>query len=132
MVDLSKAQKGDKVKFRCGGEAVIDGHYPNDCDIFTLDIMGNLFDFYDNGGFYKKKQTPFDIISIEPAPFDWSTVKNGMGFEDIVAGAIFIYIGPSMINEETLVVQDITAAKCIRYIDRRGLFRAPEHDIEVG
>ena len=91
-VDLSAVKAGDTVKFRCGGKAVVKsigystGSYEIEFDGCTIDSWFNDGSFYGN-----PKKHSIDIIEIIPAPFDWSDVKQGMGF--IVNGNIAEYIG---------------------------------------
>lgn len=147
-VDLTKAKKGDKVKFRCGGEAVIA-----DCDC-SDDFREILFDgcadtlIYDkmNRAYWCTGHCPLDIIAIEPAPepeFDWSTVKPGMGFISLGGlskhpeNAVW-YVGPCLgtAGEITDGVIVCDVGNC----HHDGLFstnhgyltRAPKYDVKVG
>ena len=86
-VDLSKAKKGDKVKFRCGGEAVIKAAYKNNEFEYGFSFEGDdgtptLYHRNANPDGKGIGPHPFQIIAIEPAPFDWSTVKAGMAFRE--------------------------------------------------
>jgi len=79
-VDLSKAKKGDKVKFRCGGEATIRNiHGPSPADFSDTGMVnicfeghGALRDFFLNGVFRNFTAVghtgtdPFDIIEVTP------------------------------------------------------------------
>lgn len=143
-VDLSKAKKGDKVKFRCGGEAAISVHDEGGKLYFDDYCWGNGVPYLSDGRMGRLKDThnhwdaeqhPFDIIAIEPAPFDWSTVKAGMGFID-EQGRPWVYVGrdPFFPNEKTRFVFMRTGKN--NYAELyEGLggkvTRAPEHDIEV-
>lgn len=70
-LDWSKATKGAKVKFRCGGEMIIDSlvHHPSDD---TRQIYGpdNIYaGWYNNDGQLRSDvESLLDIIEIIPAP----------------------------------------------------------------
>lgn len=139
-VDLSKAKKGDKVKFRCGGEAVIKAAYKNNEFEYGFSFEGDdgtptLYHRNANPDGKGIGPHPFQIIAIEPAPFDWSTVKAGMAFmpsNGSVHGPVY-YVGIS-INENSLgVCNPIFEWKDgpIFSSHRDNYMRTPEHDIEV-
>lgn len=147
-VDLSKAVKGSKVKFRCGGEAVIDGAENPTCGLleYTAIKFENCRGMtYHNDGTIScldGNEHPFDIITIEPPEFDWSTVKPGMAF--LYDGADshgqskgivwFVALWPTNMGRRTVVVTDNVEATCQKAVwalRHENLTRAPEHDIEV-
>lgn len=79
MVDLSKVKKGDRGKFRCGGEAVIFNADPIDEDEISLVFEDyGRFSYFPDGRHHEEKI--LDIVEVTPAPFDWDTVKPGDKF----------------------------------------------------
>lgn len=134
-VDLSKAKAGDKVKFRCGGEAVIEKlkapdalGFPEHKVVFA-DCDDGFSHYHKSGKITHDMLHPFDIIAIEPKPFDWKDVKPGMAFEGPFSGVKF-YLGRSIHDPNYIVLQnkdnEATYSSWEQY-----LTRAPEHDIEV-
>src|SRR6185503_17786007 len=83
MVDLSKAKAGDTVKFRCGGELIIQNiRYSNG----EVPCWMLVFNVSDSAG-YTEEGISLDsdlltITKVIPAPdvFDWATVRWGDGF----------------------------------------------------
>lgn len=79
-VDLNKAERGSKMRLRCGGE--IDwpfGSYQST----SWNLHG--LSYRADGSIINRSgkdicEHPFDIISITPPAFDWATVKAGMAF----------------------------------------------------
>jgi len=136
VVDLSKAKKGDKVKFRCGGEAVIQDRKANTL-FFNGEPEQQACNWYWDGRFITMGREnidhPFDITSIEPPAFDWSTVKAGMAFSVKGRSGVGIYIANSIRNKEAVVLDalDLDGAELYEGYSKEYLIRAPEHDIEV-
>ncbi len=145
MVDLSKAQAGDTVVFKCGGKWKIgkiepSTRYPDSTWIRFEGAIDGLV--YLNDGqvpgeiVAKNGATPFNIIAIEPKPFDWKDVKPGMAFSEAGReyGRLVYFIGfsiqPNSQGEHNPVWQhkgsDLTFTS-----HKNNYTRAPEHDIEV-
>jgi hypothetical protein len=138
-VDLSKARKGDTVHFRCGGSAVLLSFRTGGGEYACIEFQ----DYQDGAWSYKinglwgcsNSDYPFDIIAIEPAPFDWSTVKPGMAFKHALTDkAIHHFIGKSLWRDTCVVTakksEGVACPEC-SHQDTAFLTRAPEHDIEV-
>ena len=127
-----QAVKGAKVTFRCGGVAVIEDVRPYGVDMINRSITfvgcKNPSNYYSDGSFYNDHATPFDIISIEPPAFDWSTVKRGMAFED-EKGFICWYVGECFEDKKMIVIalSDKDAMPIVRKLKSK-LKPSPEHD----
>lgn len=135
-VDLSKARKGDKVRFRCGGGAVIAEIHPTGTaansyrarfDISEIDY------FYSPAGLWTRTDTTvFDIIAIEPAPFDWKDVRPGMAF--LYKSKPWVYAGECLYVDGNALCMRKFSCDCEPLYDglsKNLMTRAPEHDIEV-
>jgi hypothetical protein len=139
MVDLSKARAGDTVKFRCGGEAVIENIQQN-FDYDPLVVYSVTFvdaDYVDYGliGNNLFSCNHFDITEVIPAPevFDWSTARWGQAFKDvhtckcILIGRlpqhrdIHVFLQYYLCGNVGITEIDVTTTK---------LTRSPEHDIK--
>lgn len=78
-IDLSTLKPGDRVKFRCGGEAVVDGNIHHDTEWTYWNSL-----CYRHGGKYQCQvgEHPFDIIEIipkrEPIVGYFNVYENGM------------------------------------------------------
>lgn len=119
MIDLSKLNKGDRVKLACGGEATIRRiaevrqgdfesnmhRHKNVSDNYRYAVRFEKFHADcsapwwfniegQNGEGTGMGQCPFDIIEIIPKAFDWSEVRPGMAFHTF-GGAVW-YIGPDL------------------------------------
>lgn len=133
MIDLSKLKKGDTVKFRNGGKSVVKHTEKQGAYVcLTLDgsTHGRLL-WLTNGRFDEEtsETDPFDIIAIEPAPFDWAEVQPGMAFlHEGFNNSRAIYVGPSIVDSSYAVVLhhgQYTAAP------KSELSRAPHNDIKA-
>ena len=145
MIDLSKLQAGETVHFRCGGQAVVNRMYLNEGN--TVEIKFSAVDRWMHLGIEgywntSKDKHPFDIIRIEPKPFDWKDVKPGMCFTNSIDKSFVWFIAWHFETEsfnkskpKLAVVQDYKSARDadsrIKVISRGWLKPAPEHDIEV-
>ena len=138
MIDLSTLKKGDKVKFRCGGEVVVEDIRDEKSAIVyilasnTSEYMG----YFTNGFYFYDRTTPFDIIEIIPAPFDWNTIEHGMAFnyKGVAADGIVYYIGQHLTDKSRVVVECRYTNGLHTIYDGvaiKNLTRAPENDIEV-
>jgi hypothetical protein len=71
-VDLSKVQAGCKAKFRCGGEAVVEGirnpHVKSTGLYLYLKFSSDCEEFYYSDGHHGTHDHPFDIVAVEPPP----------------------------------------------------------------
>jgi len=136
MVDLRKLKAGDKVKLRCGGEAVV-AFTEESGDYTTITLTGSQCElgWHNNGGFDDDNGTdPFDIIAIEPKPFDWSEVKPGMCFEHNKDRVYFVgwtNVFKNAFQERLAAVEHEGSNGLIFTTHPSNLTRAPEHDIEV-
>jgi hypothetical protein len=138
-VDLTTARKGDTVKFRCGGEAVIRAASLVTYDTINLDFAGNCSEdcaWFHDGKLGFSGEHPLDIIGIVPKAFDWSEVKPGFAFTDS-RGEVWLFTAfelwgdPVTISDKVLSCQ---RKRCL--VDKRSfvvhdLTRCPQHDIEV-
>jgi len=137
MIDLNKVKEGDAVKFRCGGEAVVREINKPGSNSYVVrfndyeDYASSLFQ--PNGVKHNRSifTTPFDIIEIIPAPFDWADVKAGMAFEN-EAGEIY-YFRCLDFESDTFVIASThnIKASSVSFCCKSGITRSPEHDIEV-
>lgn len=147
MSDLSKAKAGDKVKFRCGGEAVIlyaepSMKYDNALHLrfdgsnhgINYNVGGELYSAH-NG--LVQPSAIFNIIAIEPAPFDWATVKPGMAFMYGDDTTIWIYVGHAPDDDNDMIFRSKNDPTQFDFWcesdQRRGglLVRSSENDIKV-
>ena len=105
-IDFSKTNEGDKVKFKSGGEAIVEAimgkkKYHGTYELRFQGYDGD-FKYSPNGktGAIPSGLSPFDIVEIIEKPFDWNTVKNGMAFEYIIDGnpepGLYYYIAPCL------------------------------------
>lgn len=75
-INISELKSGDKIKFRCGGEAVVGSSRTRGMDILGISLKyidENLTEeihWFLNGNYQFSKGHPFDIIEIISAPFD--------------------------------------------------------------
>ena len=138
-IDISTLQPGDTVHFRFGGCAVVDraGSDYADSRCCYISLEGyeteKLKLWYSRNGFYFYRASPFDIIRIERAPFDWDTVKQGMAFKN-GAGKVYIYIAPNIHVTKDMYPHLFWSELDFKYVDAifpSALTRAPEYDREV-
>ena len=137
-VDLSTLEEGQTVKFRCGGEAVVetvDKTISISDGIYHLHFEGYGFDgFYKNGEHeISTEPSPFDIIEIIPKPFDWKDVKPGMAFLDNNKKPVW-YVGPAWGVEKLVVIcetREQYSSDDIKFNEKYYMVRIPEHDIKV-
>jgi hypothetical protein len=128
--------KGCTVKFRCGGEAVVDDWADNVRGITSkLFLEGYNEDehliYYNTGKFFDDEKYPLDIIEVIPPAFDWKDVKAGMAFFINKGESPWIYVGKDITHENDVRV-------FLRDEDYNGwgvdcghtITRAPEHDLE--
>ncbi|MBN8901374.1 MAG: hypothetical protein J0H19_25410 [Rhodospirillales bacterium] len=131
-VDLKEAQKCDKVKFRIGGAGVIHSK-KSGRGLVEFTFVGceefSMIYYYD-GRYSSGGNHPWDIIALEPAPFDWNTVRPGMAFNHCLGNGIH-YIGPSFVGLEYCYGREFGHELKSGHFDKAFLTRAPEHDIEV-
>lgn len=134
-VDLSKAQAGDTVKFRCGGEAEIQAitFGTGECHEAEIRIAFAWTKYFNDGSFHREPH-PFDIIAIEPKPFDWKDVKPGMAFTREGREGVFIFVGIAKGEHAGSYIFELPASDDWSYDSWpfEGLYyfsRAPEHDI---
>jgi len=137
-VDLSILQKGYKVHFRCGGEAVV-GEADITKERIDVSFVGEygLYTFTLDGSNDYGHQ--LDIIRIEPPVFDWDTVKPGMAFNSICheyEGTVWV-IKPTNYFDSGRDDRHVIVSSCVGAILSSELYtikhneltRAPEHDI---
>lgn len=100
-VDLSKARPGDRVKFRCGGEETIKGIVTTHSGAKNMkfSVDQRTWDTWELHGEKQLGARHFDIIAIEPAPFDWATAKPGMAFYFSIRAEIVHYVGPDTLTK---------------------------------
>ena len=110
-IDFSKMNEGDKVKFKSGGEVVIEAISGQERynGIYSFIFRGYSGDFVYNPdgriGSMPSGDSPFDIVEIIEKPFDWNTVENGMAFEYIIEGdpepGLYYYVAPCLESERS-------------------------------
>jgi len=133
-VDLNKLKVGYTVKFRCGGEAVIEKIKPmRHYSVFLLFFEGfdGLSKNYSLNGKSSYTDSPFDIIEIIPKAFDWKDIKWGMAFKDLDSedyNHTLHYVGTCP-KDKTLHVFS-GKYSTTGYTKDDGLTRTPEHDIK--
>lgn len=142
-VDLSKLKAGDKVKFRCGGEAVVESvidNFSKEAGWYEVKFEGFKWrEEYHPDGFVGGTgfdEAIGDIIAIEPKPFDWSEVRPGMAFNQRqgLRKTLVYFLGYHpvkpfrlfFIGEEAITAESFSVKAALDQ-----LTRAPEHDIEV-
>lgn len=135
MPDLTTLRAGDSVHFRCGGSAIASSHSGQKPGGYIKvsfdggDVCSHKFT--PEGKFNGSYLHPFDIISIEPKPFDWSEVKPGMCFTDYDGRNVWIIGrhprgGFVASTSKTLVCTDQ-----LIFVYEEKLTPCPEHDIEA-
>ncbi len=134
-VDLSKAQAGDKVKFRCGGDAVIEsiGLYNASRKDYNVTLSG--FDghiLYGVDGSYGFAEHKFiaDIIAVEPKAFNWADAKVGMGFRKYPHNDIYTFLTFHPFNKDIGIFEDFTTHEAVTWFVFN-MTRAPEHDVKI-
>lgn len=131
-VDLSELKSGDTVHFRCGGSAEIKEVIKCIGAGYNLifDDIQYVHTSWDIDGTKQCSQKIFDIIRIEPKPFDWSEVKRGMAFEH-VNKSVYRYIGDSLISYDYAVLELLGSSSSF-VANKKNLTRAPEYDLDLG
>lgn len=130
-VDLSKARAGEKVRFRCGGEAKI--LFVIEPNFFRLSMVGGFtaVRYGENGS--SCDSSLLDIIEIIPASFDWKTVKPGMAFKYdhgmVTPGKLVHFVGWHLECNKTAVVAEDHGGAPYDGVPISHLVRDPEHDI---
>lgn len=125
--EMQKAKVGDMALIKCGGKAPVEEVTPN-----NISIGGFLYSHKECGLFWLHKESPFDIIGFEPAPFDWFDVKPGMGFTRSKIDDVVHYIGEHLLDKRYVVIKMPDNSKPTYDTCFKGnLTRSPEHDIEV-
>jgi len=144
-VDISKLYRGQKVKFRCGGESVISHYCTPEGGIFFEDHCYGQGIKYQNDGRLDRSDTynngdeihPFDIIEIIPKPFDWDTVKTGDAFTHTYGNeSTYWFVGwnPHDLHAKKMcLTKRVDKDGAYEYVQSviNYLTRAPEHDIHV-
>lgn len=137
-IDLSKAKSGDKVKFRCGGEAVVTRSEPSEriSNGWFLTFDGST----ENGKTYRRDGTPdrsiniehpcpFDIVEIVPKPFYWADAKPGMAFcTPWKTGALGRSRTVVYYLDDCVDGKRVAAWSKTEYLDKSELERCPEND----
>tara|TARA_R110000851_G_C12907756_1_gene548909 strand:- start:354 stop:779 length:426 start_codon:yes stop_codon:yes gene_type:complete len=130
---LSNLKKGDIVKYRSGGESVVDsikgGTIGKAVDVF-FDGLKHSVCYHLSGNYFYDEKLPFDIIEVIPAPFDWSTVKNGMAFQTYGKSDTFVYIGlnASGLHLFENVCCHVTFGRYLTKTNLKNLIRFPDGD----
>ena len=137
-VDLSKLKAGDTVHFRCGGSAEIEQIELTEYTPYVhISLKGSTHGglmWFRNGRFDEEDSStdPFDIIRMEPKPFNWKDAKPGMAFK--YGTVTFWCLCPDYSDDECAVMTsnfDFIDDDNIRLIAKEELTRAPEDDITV-
>lgn len=133
MIDTTKIKVRDTVYFRCGGKAVVKEK--NDKRGFVFGDYKYYIHYSGDGSYLSCVcPHPMDIIRVEPAPFDWDTVKQGMAFKDI-KGCVWIFecwrSRKNLLCKKTCILTKLEFYNETANNQPRHLYRAPEHDIEV-
>lgn len=112
MINLKEQlHEGCTVHFRCGGSAVVESI------IETLSGNQNIT-FKDNGGGVatycedgtrQLNQSLFDIVKIDPKPFDWKDAKQKMAFIG-ESGRYYYYVADDFAFDAAVIV--CTEADC--------------------
>jgi len=131
MIDLSTLKEGDTVKFRAGGEAVVDYGFHVDVEWFYWERLSWKHNGHHQCGI---SDTPFDIVEIIAKPFNWDDVKNGDAFVDDLHEDVVYYIGRDYTDSDWVVCKGNARDGCTNglfFHTKSTLTRAPKHDIEV-
>lgn len=134
MIDLKTLKAGDTVKFRCGGEVVVRaineaGHRSFNHGLRFIGQADSMN--YNNsglcGGSNDSGNSPFDIVEIIPAPFDFNYIRWGMAFTHNTFPLIH-YIGRSKDGD---YIFDFGGGHNCQYdgMQIENLIRIPERDI---
>jgi len=94
-------------------------------------VASTAYDVADAMLFYSDEQG--ENLGDDLGEFDWSQAKPGMAFRHY-QDKICWYIGPSISNEDFVVVSDkrsISSMLCLILHQKSELTRAPEHDVEA-
>ena len=135
-VNLNKAKPGDKVRFRCGGEEIIDKieYYRN--GMFGLHF-GQLHCASTSLGIHNSyPKMIIDVIALEPAPepkFDWATSRLGMAFEAPGDERVWFFCcwDPCSIPGRRVYAVFVEASGDAQVRTTDDLVRDREHDIAV-
>lgn len=136
MVDLSKANAGDTVKFRSGGSAKISCIYrrnPSHCDILFegYDAAGKMT--YPNEGSIFEHRHPMDILDVIAKPFDWDNVKPGMSFKDYTGQEIWYMAQDPFSRAHIIVATDFNSGNptSVTLSMKQLCRRNPDRDVKV-
>lgn len=141
MVDLSKLEVGQTVKFVCGGQAEVKEIEESPIiriNLVFIEEPDHHYNYMLDGsltGAYGPRI--FDIIEVIPKPFGWDTVRTGMAFTHTHGKrAIYFYVGwnPHDLHaKEICITKKCNADGKYEYMQSAisYLTRAPEHDIKV-
>lgn len=136
MVDLKKAQAGDLVKFRSGGQAIISKVHEGVRGA-TVKFMDNDWsEFYLYSGHKMGLNVPhlMDITEINPATevFEWEEAKWGMAFRlSDDSNEIYYFIGKAIDGDPKFRVLCQRKSNGIpAFLNKSYLSRAPEYDLK--
>jgi hypothetical protein len=135
IVDLRTLENGDTVHFRGTFKTEVYCKVENNDGTIGLGL-GNCpyFTGYHTDGSLNGSEdfvSPFDIIRIEKAPFDWSTAKQGMAFNHNSNGTLFYFVAHDFSNEVYAVMTEDSSCAYFRGYKKKNLTRAPEHDLDI-
>jgi hypothetical protein len=126
---LKAIKVGDIVKLRCDGECIIDS-----LSEIYIHCGPVAWTIRRNGKYGIERDCPFDIIDVIPAPFDWDTVKQGMGFKCKTHGYYHRFVAFSeegVCGEKRYAIMySLVHDELFRYSSYKDVFtRAPEYDL---
>lgn len=139
MINLKEQlHEGCTVHFRCGGSSdTADGASNSDVTVFENDgfiriyFNGLKINYANDGTVYNcsNGDNPFDIVKIDPKPFDWKDVKQGMAFKD-VDGDVWYYVAEDFRDNDLVVVCEDSDCKGFYNCPKAELTRYEEGDLK--
>lgn len=133
-VDLRTLEKGDTVHFRGTFKTEVYCKVENNDGTIGLGL-GNCpyFTGYHTDGSLNGSEdfvSPFDIIRIEKAPFDWITAKQGMAFK-YKDSSLLYFVAHAFESEDRVVMARDSHCSAIWTPLKENLTPAPEHDLDI-
>ena len=130
MINLKEQlHEGCILYFSCGGSFEWNSWMEETAYGFNIDINGFMFSYTNSGRISREVQHPFDIVKINPKPFDWKDVKQGMAFQDECKDDYY-YVSNDFADDERVVVCEETDCSEFRSIHKYKLTRCPEGDLK--
>jgi len=140
MIDLSKLEVGDTVKFRCGGEEKVmciraclsSGANHSKAFNLSFNVSNKDITTFEIDGECQLYRSFLDIIEIIPKPFDWKDVKQGMAFVMQSGKYRHIFVAKDHRGFYVFETPDFNKLAYVGIMDDalQDLTRSPENDIK--